>query len=65
LCYYEAQGLLLQHAQLQSLRTGEKDLVTALRQELDTEAPVQLVMTPDEGGVFFGMQHGSPYRTAL
>lgn len=52
LCYYEAQGLLLQHALLQSLRIGEKDLVTALRRELNTEAPVQLVLALGEGRVF-------------
>ncbi|MEZ0223814.1 MAG: hypothetical protein ACAH83_04610 [Alphaproteobacteria bacterium] len=52
LCYYEAQGLLLQHAQLQSLRISEKDLVKSLERELKPDTPVQLILTLGEGKVF-------------
>jgi hypothetical protein len=52
LCYYEAQGLLLQHAQLQSLRISEKDLVKTLERELRPETPLQLILGLGEGKIF-------------
>ncbi|TAL33699.1 MAG: hypothetical protein EPN97_09265 [Alphaproteobacteria bacterium] len=52
LCYYEAQGLLSQHEQLQSLRISEKDLVKSLSRELKLEVPLHLVLTVGEGKAF-------------
>jgi hypothetical protein len=59
LCYYEAQGLLLQHAQLQSLRIGEKELVKSLERELQPETPVQLILTLAQDKVFTYAAHPS------
>jgi hypothetical protein len=52
LCYYEAQGLLLQHEQLQSLRIGEKDLVKTLAQELKPDVPLELILTLGSDKIF-------------
>lgn len=52
LCYYEAQGLLLQHTQLRSLRISEKDLVKALARELRPEATFQLILNLGDGKIF-------------
>ena len=42
LCYYEAQGLLQQHAQLTSIRLNEKELVNTLGIELAETPTVRI-----------------------